>query len=50
MLQKSEEDLEQYLQKTGFPLVRHASGKVRGGGVGGLRYLALRVKEHTSGS
>ena len=48
MLQKSEEDLEQYLQKTGFPHVRHASGK--GGGGGGLRYLALRVKEHTSGS
>ena len=46
MLQKSEEDLEQFLQKTGFPLVRHASGK----GGGGLRYLALRVKEHTSGS
>ena len=46
MLQKSEEDLEQYLQKIGFPHVRHASGK---GGGGGLRYLALRVKEHTSG-
>ena len=45
MLQKSEEDLEQYLQKIGFPHVRHASGKG-----GGLRYLALRVKEHTSGS
>ena len=31
MLQKSEEDLKQCLQKTGFPHVRHASG--RGGGV-----------------
>ena len=30
ILQKSEEDLKQYLQKTGFPHVRHASGK--GGG------------------
>ena len=31
ILQKSEEDLKQYLQKTGFPHVRHASGK--GGGL-----------------
>ena len=27
MLQKSEEDLKQYLQKTGFPHVRHATGE-----------------------
>ena len=33
MLQKSEEDLKQCLQKTGFPHVRHASGKGGGGGV-----------------
>ena len=45
MLQKSEEDLKQCLQKTGFPHVRHASGK--GGGCG-LGYLASIVKEHFS--
>ena len=44
MLQKSEEDLKQYLQKTGFPHVRHATGE---GGCG-LGYLASRVKEHFS--
>ena len=31
MLQKSEEDLKQCLQKTGFPHVRHASSKGGGG-------------------
>ena len=42
MLQKSEEDLEQFLQKTGFPLVRHASGK--GGGGGGVEILGFKSK------
>ena len=41
MLQKSEEDLEQYLQKTGFPHVRHASGK--GGGVEILGFKSKRT-------
>ena len=40
MLQKSEEDLEQFLQKTGFPLVRHASGK----GGGGVEILGFKSK------
>ena len=43
MLQKSEEDLEQFLQKTGFPLVRHASGKGGGGGVEILGFKSKRT-------
>lgn len=46
MLQKSEVDLKQYLQKRSFPHVRHTSG--RGDGGCGLGYLASRVKEHFS--
>ena len=38
MLQKSEDDLKEYLQKTSFPLVRHASGKGRGAWTGILGF------------
>ena len=43
MLQKSEEDLKQCLQKTGFPHVRHASGRGGGGWTGILGFKSKRT-------